>query len=42
MLAIESMNVTVKLLNFRTQENFAVINLKFKERGHSIKKMQIE
>ena len=37
---------TVKLLNFRTPENFAVINLKFKQRGqtlvYSAKKMQME
>ena len=28
--------VTVKVLNFRTPENFAVINLKFKQRGQSL------
>ena len=38
--------VTVKILNFRTSENFAVIYLKFKQRsqilGYFIKKMQME
>ena len=37
---------TVKFLNFRTPENFAVIYLKFKQRGQTlvcfIKKMQME
>ena len=37
---------TVKLLNFRIPENFAVINLKLKQRdqtlGYSAKKMQME
>ena len=37
---------TVKFLNFRTPENFAVIFLKFKQRGQSlgyfIKTMQME
>ena len=37
---------TVKFLNFRTSENFAVIYLKFKQRGQSlryfVKKMQME
>ena len=37
---------TVKFLNFRTPENFAVIYLKFKKRGQTsgyfVKKMQME
>ena len=37
---------TVKFLNFRTPENFAVIYLKFKQRGETlgyfVKKMQME
>ena len=37
---------TVKFLNFRTAENFALIYLKFKQRGQSlgylVKKMQME
>ena len=37
---------TVKFLNFRTPENFAVIYLKFKQRGQTlgyfVKKMQME
>ena len=37
---------TVKFLNFRTPENFAVINLKFKQRGqilgYFVKKTQME
>ena len=37
---------TVKFLNFRTLENFAVMYLKFKQRdqtlGYFIKKMQME
>ena len=37
---------TVKFLNFRTPENFAVINLKFKQRGqtlgHFVQRMQME
>ena len=37
---------TVKFLNFQTPENFAVIYLKFKQRGQTlgyfIKKMQME
>ena len=37
---------TVKLINFRMQENLAVINLKFKQRcqtkGFFVKKMQME
>ena len=37
---------TVKFLNFRTTENFAVNNLKFKQRGQSlgyfIEEMQVE
>ena len=44
-----NMNVlpdTVKFLNFRTPENFAVIYLKFKQRGHALriflKKMKME
>ena len=39
------MLITVKLLNFWTPENFAVINLKFKQRGqtlgYSAKKIQV-
>ena len=27
---------TVKFLNFRTPENFAVINIKFKQRGQTV------
>ena len=38
--------ITVKFLNFRTTENFALINIKFKQRGQNlgyfIKKIQIE
>ena len=38
--------ITVKFLNFRTPENFAVICLKFKQRGKTlgylVKKMQME
>ena len=38
--------VTVKFLNYRTQENFAVIYVKFKKRGQTfgyfVKKMQME
>ena len=37
---------TVKFLNFRTSENFAVIYLKFKQRvqtlGYFVKKIQME
>ena len=37
---------TLKFLNFRTPENFAVIYLKFKQRGQTlgylVKKMQME
>ena len=38
--------ITVKFLNFRTREDFAVKNLKFKKRGKTfgyfVKKMQME
>ena len=38
--------ITVKFLNFRTPENFAVIYLKFKQKaqtlGFFVKKMQME
>ena len=40
------MKTTVKFLNFRTPKNFAVIYLKFKQRGltlgYFVKKMQLE
>ena len=43
---IIKVSITVKFLNFRTLENFAVIYLKFKQRdqtlGYFVKKMQIE
>ena len=43
---IKSKYYTVKFLNFQTQENLAVINLKFKQRcqtlGYFTKKMQME
>ena len=39
-------NIAVNFLNFQTSENFAVIYLKFKQRGQTFgyffKKMQIE
>ena len=42
----EILKLTVKFLNFRTPENFAVIYLKFKQRGqrlgYFIKMMQME
>ena len=31
-----NVETTVKFLNFRTPENFAVINLKFKQRGQTV------
>ena len=43
---IASANTTVKFVNFRPPENFAVIYLKFKKRGQTlgyfVKKMQKE
>ena len=32
---IQDFKTTIKLLNFGTSENFAVINLKFKQRGQT-------
>ena len=34
---IFQLHVTVKFLNFRPQENFAVIYLKFKQRGQTLR-----
>ena len=46
MILIDTVNITVKFLNFRTPENFAVNYLKFKKRGQSfvyfVKKIQME
>ena len=43
---VHDIDTTVKLLNFWTPENFAVIYLKFKKRGQTfgyfVKKMQME
>ena len=43
---LENIRHTIKFLNFRTQENFAVKNLKFKKRGQTfgyfVKTMQME
>ena len=43
---VRNMPATVKFLNFRTQENLAVIYLKFKQKaqtlGYFVKKMQME
>ena len=36
-LSCSNSNTTVKLLNFRTPENFAVIYLKVKQRGQTLK-----
>ena len=36
MLHPEKVTTTVKFLNFRTPENFAVIYLKFKQRGQTL------
>ena len=45
-LKLVSSKATVKFLNFRTPENFAVIYLKFKQRGQTfgyfVKMMQME
>ena len=45
-LHVSFLETTVKTLNFRTPENFAVIHLKFNKRGQTfvyfVKKMQME
>ena len=43
---IDQVGITIKFLNFRTSENFAVIYLKFRKRdqtsGYFVKKMQMK